>query len=180
MADWPGASGGKGHCPRDETRSAVVTVPELLLPQACDQSDFFGKPSGLGVSVRLLKTTRNAAPAGARDRGWHRDRGYVGAGGAGAKHARPTGHSALCWPHGLARRERHKTPGARAGPFRQRATSATHDPIGVAISHLSEEQHLGAVVSSPHRERARYAQAHDRPWRKLLIALWRLVREGVG
>src|ERR1700738_4624048 len=54
MADWPGARGGKGHCPRDETRSAVVTVPELLLPQACDQSDFFGKPSGLGVSVRLL------------------------------------------------------------------------------------------------------------------------------
>ena len=55
---------------------------------------------------------RRAAPAGARDRGWHRDRGYVGAGGAGAKHARPTGHSALCWPHGLARRER-----AREGWF---------------------------------------------------------------
>src|SRR5205823_8252495 len=34
--------------------------------------------------------------------------------------------------------------------------------IGVAISHVSEEQRLGAVVSSPHRERARYAQAHDR------------------
>src|SRR3984893_10978020 len=76
--------------------------------------------------------------------------------------ATATGHSALCWPHGLARRERHKTPGERADPFRQRSSSARHDPIGVAISHVSEEQRLGAVVSSPHRERARYAQAHDR------------------
>src|SRR2546428_1134873 len=89
-------------------------------------------------------------------------RAFLGAGGAGAKHARPTGHSALCWPHGLARRERHKTPGERAGPFRQRSSSARHDPIGVAISHVSEEQRVGAVVSSPHRERARYSQAHDR------------------
>src|SRR5258705_2023568 len=46
---------------------------------------------------------------------------------------------------------------ARSGNARVRR----HDPIGVAISHLSEEQHLGAVGSSPHRERARYAQAHD-------------------
>jgi len=55
-----------------------------------------------------------------------------------------------------------KTPGERAGPFRQRSSSTRHDPIGVAISHVSEEQRVGAVVSSPHRERARYSQAHDR------------------
>ena len=46
--------------------------------------------------------------------------------------------------------------------FRQRSSSARHDPIGVAISHVSEEQCLGAVVSSPHRERPRYSQDHDR------------------
>ena len=70
--------------------------------------------------------------------------------------------SALCRPHGLARRERQKTPGERAGPFRQRSGSTRHDPIGVAISHVPEGQHLGAVVSSPHRERPRHSQDHDR------------------
>ena len=70
--------------------------------------------------------------------------------------------SALCRPHGLARRERQKTPGERAGPFRQRSGSTRHDPIGVAISHVPEGKHLGAVVSSPHRERPRHSQDHDR------------------
>jgi transposase len=36
-----------------------------------------------------------------RDRGWYRDGRHAGAGGAVAKHARPTGCSALCWPHWL-------------------------------------------------------------------------------
>jgi transposase len=34
--------------------------------------------------------------------------------------------------------------------------------IGVAISHVPEGQHLGAVVSSPHRERPWHSQDHDR------------------
>src|ERR1700681_891867 len=78
------------------------------------------------------------------------------------KHARPTGCSALCWPHWLTCRERHKTPGERAGAFWQRSSSARHDPIGMAISHVPEGQCLGAVVSCPHRERPRYSQDHDR------------------
>jgi len=90
------------------------------------------------------------------DRGWCRDGRHAGAGGTVAKHARPTGRGALCRPHGLARRERQKTPGERADPFRQ------HDPIGVALSHVPEGPHLGAVVSSPHRERPRRSQDHDR------------------
>src|ERR1700737_1001598 len=87
---------------------------------------------------------------------------HAGAGGTVAKHARPPGRSALCRPHGLARRERQKTPGERADPFRQRSGSTGHDPIGVAISHVPERQQLGAVVSSPHRERPRHSQDHDR------------------
>ena len=50
----------------------------------------------------------------------------------------------------------------------------------MAISHVSEEQCLGAVVSCPHRERPRYRKLMIVALaRKLLIALWRLVREGV-
>jgi transposase len=93
---------------------------------------------------------RYGAPVGARDRGWHRDRRHAGARGAVAKHARPTGRSALCRAHWLARRERHKTAGERACPLRQRSSSAGHDPIGVAISHVPEGQRLGAVVSISH------------------------------
>ena len=104
----------------------------------------------------------NGALVGTRDRGRYRDGRHAGAGSAVTKHARPTGHSALCRPHGLARRERQKTPGERAGPFRQRSGSTRHDPIGVAISHVPEGQHLGAVVSSPHRERPQHSQDHDR------------------
>jgi transposase len=62
----------------------------------------------------------------------------------------------------LARREWHKTAREGAGPFRQRSSSARHDPIGVAISHVPEGQRLGAVVSSPHRDRPRHSQDHDR------------------
>ncbi|MGY4286304.1 transposase [Bradyrhizobium sp. LM2.7] len=94
--------------------------------------------------------------------GWCRDGRHAGAGGPVAKHARPTGDRALRRPHGLARRERQKTPAERADPFRQRSGSTRHDPIGVAISHVPEGQHLGAVVSNPHRERPRHAQDHDR------------------
>src|ERR1700726_2721856 len=51
-------------------------------------------------------TARNGAPVGARDRGWHRNGRHAGAGGVVAKYARPTGRSALCRLHWLARRER--------------------------------------------------------------------------
>ena len=52
-------------------------------------------------------------------------------------------------------------PTERAGPFGQRSGSAGHDPIGVAISHVPEEQCLGAVVSNPYQERARHSQARS-------------------
>ena len=58
---------------------------------------------------------------------------------------------------GLARRERQKTPGERVGPFRQWSSSARHDPIGVALPYAPEGQRLGAVVSSPHRQRPRHS-----------------------
>ena len=59
-----------------------------------------------------------------------------------------------------------QTAGQRAGAIGQRAGSARHDPIGVAISHVPKGQCPGAVVSSPHRERPRYSQDHDRgAWR---------------
>src|ERR1039457_5815137 len=32
----------------------------------------------------------------------------------------------------------------------------------LAVAHVPEEQRLGAVVSSPHRERPRHSQDHDR------------------
>jgi hypothetical protein len=102
------------------------------------------------------------ASAGARDRGWYRDGRHAGAGGAVAKHARPTDRSALCRPHWPARREREEMPGERAGPFGQCPGSTRHDSIVVAVAHVSEEQRLGVVVSSPHRERPRYSQNHDR------------------
>ena len=66
------------------------------------------------------------------------------------------------WPHWLAGRERQKTSGERAGPIRQRSSSARHDPIGMAVPPAPEGQRLGTVVPSPHRERPRLSQAHDR------------------
>ena len=69
----------------------------------------------------------------------YRDGGHAGAGGAVAKHARPTGRSALCRPHWLARREREETPGERAGPFRQCSGPTRHDSIGVAVPSAPEE-----------------------------------------
>jgi hypothetical protein len=52
-----GAGWGRGpHCPSCPTMSAVVTVPELLLPQACvEPPEVFGEASGLGPRVRLLR-----------------------------------------------------------------------------------------------------------------------------
>src|SRR5437588_544349 len=111
--------------------------------------------------IRQIEGAR-LEPVGARDRGWHRDGRHAGAGGVVAKHARPTGRSALCRPHWLARREREEAPRERTGPFWQRSGSTRHDPIGVAISHVPEGQRLGAVVSSPHRECPRHSQDHDR------------------
>src|SRR4029077_6254846 len=107
-------------------------------------------------------TKRNGALVSARDRGWYRDGRHAGAGGAVAKLARSTRRRALCWPYWLARRERKKTTGERTGPFGQRSSSAGHDPTGLAISHVPEGQRLGAVVSSPYRERPRHSQDDDR------------------
>jgi len=87
---------------------------------------------------------------------------HAGARGAVAKHARLTGHSSLCRPHWLTRRERQKTPGERGSPFRQWSSSARHDPIGVAISNLPEGERLSAVVSNSHGKRSRCLHAHDR------------------
>jgi len=53
------------------------------------------------LGAHRARTECNGAPAGACDRGWYRDGRHAGAGGAVAKHARPTGCSALCWPHWL-------------------------------------------------------------------------------
>ncbi len=48
------------------------------------------------------------------------------------------------------------------------------------IPSTPEEQRLDEVVSIPHRERSRYSKAMIVALaRKLLIALWRLVREGI-
>ena len=55
-------------------------------------------------------------------------------------------------------RKRREKGLARSGNARG---STRHDPIGVAISHVPEGQHLGAVVSSPHRERPQRSQDHD-------------------
>ena len=48
---------------------------------------------------------------------------------------------------------------ARSG---QCSGSTRDDLIGVAVAHVPEEQRLGAVVSSPHREHPRHSQDHDR------------------
>jgi transposase len=58
------------------------------------------------------------------------------------RHARPTGHSSLCRPHWLTRRERQKTPGERVSPFWQWSSSARHGAIGVAISNVPEGERL--------------------------------------
>src|SRR5262249_58198651 len=86
----------------------------------------------------------------------------AGGGGGVGKYGRPSGHSWLCRPHWLTRRERQKTPGERVSPFRQWSSSARHGAIGVAISNVPEGERLSAVVSSSHGERSRCSQAHDR------------------
>jgi transposase len=72
-------------------------------------------------------------------------------------------------------RKRREKGLARSGNARVR-----RDMIGMAISHVPEGQRLGAVVSS-RTENARSTRTSMivALARKLLIALWRLVREGV-
>jgi hypothetical protein len=103
-----------------------------------------------------------ALAQGARHRGpCHSciERRHAGARGVVAKYARPTRRRALCRAHWLARRERHKTARERASPFGQRSSSAGHDPIGMAISHVPEKQRLGAVVPNSYQKRPRQSQA---------------------
>jgi hypothetical protein len=87
---------------------------------------------------------------------------HAGARGVVAKHARPTGRSALCRPHWFTRRERKETPRERAGPLGQCPGPTSHDSIGVAVPSTPEEQCLDEVVSIPYRERSRYSKARDR------------------
>ena len=69
-------------------------------------------------SRRPAMDHRHGALAGARDRGRYRDGRHAGAGSAVAEHAPPTGRSALCRPHWLARREREEMPGRKGWPDR--------------------------------------------------------------
>src|ERR1700746_1086041 len=140
------------------------TAPRYGAPSTDQRTDPADRerPAGTYRACAQAWTTRNGARVGSRDWGWYRDGRHAGAGGTFAKHARPTGCSALCWPHWLTGRERHKTTGERTGAFWQHSSSARHDPIGVAISHVPERQCLGTVVSSPYRERPRCSQDHDR------------------
>jgi hypothetical protein len=67
-----------------------------------------------------------------------------------------------------------------ADPFRQRSGSTRHNPIGVAISHVQKDSTLAQWF----RVRTESARGTRKTMivalaRKLLIALWRLVREGV-
>src|SRR4029077_4631223 len=122
----------------------------------------------------------HGAPVSARDGGWHRDSRHAGARGVVAKHARPTGRSALCRPHWFTRRERKETPRERAGPLGQCPGPTRHDSIGVAVPSAPEEQRLDEGVSIPHRECSRYSKAHDRGLgARVLNSLWRLVPEGI-
>src|SRR6266542_3317560 len=107
---------------------------------------------GAHVMVRLL----------ARVMGVGIESRHAGARGVVAKHARPTGRSALCRPHWFTRRERKETPRERAGPFGQCPGPPRHDSIGVAVPSTPKEQRPDEVVSIPHRERSRYSKAHDR------------------
>src|SRR5258706_16327137 len=107
----------------------------------------------------------SGAPVSARDGGRNRDSRHAGARGVVAKHARPTGGSALCRPHWFTRRERKETPRERAGPLGQYPGPTRHDSIGVAVPSTPEEQRLDEVVSIPHREGpgfGRSLQSHDR------------------
>ena len=64
------------------------------------------------------------------------------------------------------------------GAIRESSGMAGHDSISVAISPVPEGQCLGTVVRRPHQERPRHSQAMIVALaRKLLIALWRLVRD---
>src|SRR6266403_172655 len=81
----------------------------------------------------------------------------------------------------LARRERHKTPGERAGPFRQRSSSTRH-VIQLAWRFLIFQRN--SALAQWFRARTENARGTRKLMivalaRKLLIALWRLVREGV-
>ena len=76
--------------------------------------------------------------------------------------------------------ESGKKRARRAGQFRQPSGSAGHDPIGVAISHVPE----GSALPQWSRARPENARGSRKTMvvalaRKLLIALWRLVRVGV-
>ena len=74
-----------------------------------------------------------------------------------------------------------RTSRERAGPIGQRACSARHDPTGMAVSAVPEGQRTGAMVSTHARRMRRQTRKTMivALARKLLIALWRLAREGV-
>jgi hypothetical protein len=124
------------------------TLAELRRDMERRPADRGGTPGASRAGAQRW-TTCHGASAGARDRGWYRDGRHAGAGGAVAKHARPTSRSALYRPHWLARREREEMPGERAGPFGQCSGSTRHGSIGVAVAHV-----LGCVKTCGRYDRA--------------------------
>ena len=82
--------------------------------------------------------------------------------------------------HWLARREREEMPRERAGPFGQCSGSTGHDSIGVGLLMFQKNSALAQWF----RARTENTRGTRKTMivalaRKLLIALWRLVREGV-
>src|ERR1700690_1836963 len=110
----------------------------------------------------------------------HRDSRHAGARGVVAKHARPTGRSALCRPHWFtdeSGRKRREKGLARSGNTRVR-----RGMIQLAWRFLLHQRN--SALTKWFRSRTENARGTRKPMivalaRKLLIALWRLVRDGV-
>ena len=97
-----------------------------------------------------------------------------------AKHAGPTGRSALCRPHWFTRRERKETPRERAGPLGN--ARVRRCMIQLAWRFLLHQKN--SALTKWFRSRTENARGTRKPMivalaRKLPIALWRLVREGI-
>ena len=96
------------------------------------------------------------------ERGWCRDGRYAGAGGTVAKHARPTGRSALCWPHGSpdeSGRKRGRKGLTRSGNARVRRGTIQ---LAVAISHVPGRTAPWRSGFGPAPRRLWHSQDHDR------------------
>ena len=101
-------------------------------------------------------------------------------------HARPTGRSALCRPHWFTRRERKETPRERKrrekGLARSGNARVRRGMIQLAWRFLLHQKN--SALTKWFRSRTENARGTRKPMivalaRKLLIALWRLMREGI-